>query len=55
MSPRKKRFWILENAGEMKFTLENNDIQPNSRLTISGFMTSTRSQDSGYLTEAYIK
>jgi len=50
MSPRKKRFWTLEIAGTVKFTLSSNGLKPDSRLTISGFQTTTE-----YLTEVYIR
>jgi len=36
-SLRKRRYWILENAGTIKFTLDKNNLKPDSRLTISGF------------------
>jgi len=26
-SPRKRRFWVIENAGEMQFTIEYNDLK----------------------------
>jgi len=38
-SLRKRTFWVLENAGEMRFILENNNLTPDSRVSISGFWT----------------
>jgi len=37
MSDRKRRFWVLEKAGTVRFLLEKNDLKPDSRLTISEF------------------
>jgi len=36
-SQRRNRFWVIEKAGTVKFTLEQNELQPDSRLTITGF------------------
>jgi len=52
---RKRRFWTLEKAGEMKFTLENNELQEDSRLTISGFKTTKTIYNSDRLDQVYIK
>jgi len=55
MSSRKRRFWTLERAGEMRFTLEKNELKPGSRITISGFKTTVNYDSSDYLDEVYIK
>jgi len=34
---RQRRFWLIEQAGKIKFTLEKNDLKPDCRLTITGF------------------
>jgi len=52
---RKRRFWVLEKAGTVKFTLDANDLKEDSRLTISGFKTTEELNSSGFLEEAYIK
>jgi len=36
-SPQKRRFWAIEKAGTVKFTLQENALEPDSRLTITGF------------------
>jgi len=36
MSWRKRRFWIMEKAGTVKFTLHANELKSDSRLTIAG-------------------
>jgi len=36
-SPRRRRFWVIEKAGMVNFTLEENKLQRDSRLTITGF------------------
>jgi len=55
MSLRKRRFWTLERAGEMRFTMENNELQPDSRITISGFKTTQFYNSTDHLDEVYIK
>jgi len=57
MSPRKRRFWILERAGEMSFIiiLQNNDLEPDSRITISGFRATEKWSSPDHLDEVYIK
>jgi len=35
--PQRRKFWVIEKAGMVKFTLEENELEPDSRLTISGF------------------
>jgi len=55
--PRRRRFWTLEKAGKMRFTLENNELEEYSRITISGFKT-TETKDSlsyDHLDQVYIK
>jgi len=37
MYPKKRRFWALEKAGTVKFTLEGIKFKPDTRLTITGF------------------
>jgi len=39
MSPKKRTFWTLEKAGEMRFSLENSKLRPHFYITISGFKT----------------
>jgi len=51
----KRRFWVLENAGEMRFTLEKNELQSDSRVTISGFRTTVKRDFADHLEEVYIK
>jgi len=55
MPPRKRRFWTLEKAGEMRFTMKNNELRPDSRITISGFKTTVNYDSSDHLDEVYIK
>jgi len=55
MSTRKRRFWILERAGEMRFTLDNNELTPDSRITISGFKKTEWKDSPHYLEEVYMK
>jgi len=61
MSPQIRRFWTLEKAGEMRFTLEKNQLKPDSRITISGFKTTINKDSSQiwnsahFLDEVYIK
>jgi len=55
MVPRRRRFWTLERAGEMTFTLENNELHPHSRITISGFKTTVGRNSDDHLDEVYIK
>jgi len=57
-SARRRRFWVLERAGTVKFTLDDNDLKADSRLTISGFKTVNYKYDqptTDYLEEVYIK
>jgi len=37
MTARKRRFWVIEKAGTVKFALDKNNLKADSRLTISGF------------------
>jgi len=37
MPPLKRRFWVLEKAGTMKFTLDPYYLKPESSLTKFGF------------------
>jgi len=53
--PRRRRFWTLEKAGEMKFTMEKNELQPDSRITISGFKTTRYYNSTDHLDEIYMK
>jgi len=55
ISRRRRRFWTLERAGEMKFTLESNELKEDSRITISGFKTTEKWDSSDHLDEVYIK
>jgi len=55
MAPRKRRLWTLERAGEMTFTLEKNELQGNSRITISGFKTTQYYNSTDHLEEVYLK
>jgi len=55
MSLRKRRFWNLERAGEMRLTMEKNELQGNSRITISGFKTTEKWDSSDNLDEVYVK
>jgi len=58
MTFQKRRFWILERAGNVKFTLGGNDLKPNFRLTLTGFKTvdfSYNQPTAEYLDEVYIK
>jgi len=60
MSLRERRFWVLENAGTMRFKLKNNDLQPDSRITISGFKNikpseTKKENKTHFLNEVYIK
>jgi len=50
MPQRKRRFWVLERAGTVKFTLVTNDLKPDSRLTLTGF-----GKDTWQKNEIYIK
>jgi len=55
MSSCKRRFWTLEKAGEMRFTLKNNELQRDSRITISGFKTTENINSEDHLDEVYVK
>jgi len=58
MSTRKSIFWVLEKAGTAKFTLDDNDLEPDARLTISGFKITNYiygQPTSDYFEEVYIK
>jgi len=58
MSARKRIFWVLEKAGTVKFTLDANDLDPDSSLTISGFKIANfvyGQPTSDYFEEVYIK
>jgi len=55
MSPRKRRFWILEKAGTVKFTMENNNLKLDSRITISGLENTKKHDSKEFLDEVYIK
>jgi len=55
MCQRKRKFWTLENARQMSFTMDSNELQPDSRITISGFKTTQYYNSTDYLDEAYIK
>jgi len=55
MAPRKRRFWTFEKAGEMKFTMDRNELQPDSPITISGFKTTQYYHSDDFLDEVYIK
>jgi len=55
IAPRQRKFWLFEKAGEMRFTLEKNELQGDSRITISGFKTTEKYNSSDYLNEVYIK
>jgi len=55
LPPRKRRFWTLEKAGEMRFILENNKLEEYSRITISGFKTTENWNSEDHLDEVYIK
>jgi len=60
MSPRKRRFWIMEKAGTVKFTLETNALKSDCRLTITGFKDASYYDlavrpTSYHLNEVYIK
>jgi len=57
-SARKRRFWVLEKAGTVKFTLDPNDLKADSRLTISRFKTVNyifAQATTDYLEEVYMK
>jgi len=49
MSHRKRRFWILENTGQVKFTLERNQLNQGSRITIAAFTSDARRTDEIYI------
>jgi len=49
-----RRFWVLERAGTVKFTLDSNDLKLGTRLTISGFLA-VKYDSLEYLDEVYIK
>jgi len=36
---RKRRFWVLENAGTITFTVRKTDFSPGSFITVHGFNT----------------
>jgi len=58
MPARNRRFWVLEDAQTVKFTLDANYLKADSRLTISGFKTVKFIDDqpiTDYLEEVYIK
>jgi len=55
MSQRKRRFWVLEKGGEMRFTMDDNYLKPESRITISGFKTTEKWSFSDYINEVYIE
>jgi len=55
MTLRKIRFWTFEKAGEMKFTLESNELKEDSRITISGFKTTENKWSKDHLDQVYIK
>jgi len=48
-SPRSRTFWVIEKAGTVKFTLNENNLTADSRLTITGFRWT------GDTDEVYIK
>jgi len=48
-SAQKKRFWVIEKAGTVKFTLEENELKPESRLTITGFHMYGHKSDESYV------
>jgi len=48
-SPRRRRFWVIEKAGTVKFTLEENELKPECRLTVTGF------HNIEFANEVYIK
>jgi len=46
---QKRRFWVLEKVGTAKFTLDVNDLKPDCRLTITGFLTDGMLREEVYL------
>jgi len=57
---RKRTFWVFEEAGTIIFTVENNNLQPGCRITITEFKNITaESNDTvlkkDFLDEVYIK
>jgi len=52
---RRRRFWVLENAGDLQLTMEYNGLTPNSRITISGFKTTPHASSGDFLDEVYLK
>jgi len=55
MSKYRRNFWVIENAGTVKFTLEENDLKPHSRITVSGFRIPKTYKYAGFLNEVYIE
>jgi len=55
MPQQKRRFWILEKAGTIKFTVVKHDFMPGSLITISGFKTTLDIKSKDFLEEVYIK
>jgi len=55
MSLCHRRFWILQKAGTVRLTMENNELQRDSRITISGFKTTEQKDSGDHLGEVYIK
>jgi len=47
---QRRRFWVIEKAGTVNFTLEENELKSDSRLTITGFH-----YGGGKESEVYIK
>jgi len=37
MPLRPRKFWVFEKAGTMKFTLDSNELKPDTHLAIVGF------------------
>jgi len=50
---QKRRLWILENTGTVKFTLVQNPLGTGDHVTITGFSTSP--PEDGFGEEIYIK
>jgi len=54
-SLRKRRFWVLEKAGTIKFIVVKIHFNKGFRITIFGFKTTANRNSEDYLDEVYIK